>query len=148
MKKKNENIAFVMQFTKKTIAISSFLFLISFLINDLNMEGVWSASGYTVTKAALGTLGIGLGFGLSSIVYTNEKLSRTVQTTIYMVIGCTVMLAIAFLVGRIPLDRGLLPALLTILLMLLTAFIIFVLTYRRQKKLADQINHELEQKQQ
>ena len=148
MKKKNENLAFVMQFTKKTVAISSFLFLICFLINDLNMDGAWSASGYTVTKSALCALGIGLGFGLSGIVYTNEKLSRAVQTTIYMVIGCSVMLAIAFLVGRIPLDRGLLPALLTILLMLLTAFIIFALSYRRQKKLADQINHELEQRQQ
>ena len=148
MKKKNENVTFVLQFTKKTIAISSFLFLLSLLINDLNMNGVYSASGYTVTKTALGTLGIGLGFGLSSIVYTNEKLSRTVQTTIYMVIGCTAMLAIAFLAGGIPLDRGLLPALLAVLLMLLTAFIVFVLTYRRQKKLADRINQELAHRQQ
>ena len=148
MKKKNENLAFVMQFTKKTVAISSFLFLICFLINDLNMDGAWSASGYTVTKSALCALGIGLGFGLSGIVYTNEKWSRPVQTAIYMAIGCTVMLVIAFLAGGIPLDRGLLPALLAILFMLLTAFIVFVLSYRHQKKLADRINQELEQRQQ
>ena len=58
------------------------------------------------------------------------------------------MLAIAFLAGGIPLDKGLLPALLAILFMLLTAFIVFALDYRRQKKLADRINQELEQRQQ
>ena len=148
MNMKKENAAFVWQFTKKTVAISSFLFLLCFLINDLIMDGAYSASGYAVTKAALGTLGIGLGFGLASIVYTNEKWSRPVQTAIYMAIGCTVMLVIAFLAGGIPLDRGLLPALLAILFMLLTAFIVFVLSYRHQKKLADRINQELEQRQQ
>ena len=148
MNMKKENAAFVWQFTKKTVAISSFLFLLCFLINDLNMDGTYSASGYEITKAALGTLGIGLGFGLASIVYTNEKWSRPVQTVIYMVTGCTVMLAIAFLTGKIPVNRGLLPALLAIFLMLLTAFIIFALTSRRQKKLADRINQELEQRRQ
>ena len=148
MNMKKGNAAFVWQFTKKTVAISSFLFLLCLLINELNMDGAYSASGYAITKTALGTLGIGLGFGLASIVYTNEKWSRPVQTVIYMVTGCTVMLAIAFLTGKIPVDRGLLPALLAIFLMLLTAFIIFALTSRRQKKLADRINQELEQRRQ
>ena len=148
MKAIHENTAFVMQRTKTAVAISSFLFLLSSLIADLNMGGAYSTSGYTVTKMALGSLGIGLGFGLPSIVYANEKLSRPVQIAIHMVIGCAVMLAIAVLVGWIPRDRGLLPALLAILSMLLTAFLIAVLTYRRQKKLADRINQELEQRRQ
>ena len=148
MKKDKENVAFVMQRTKMTVAISSFLFLLSSLITDLNMGGSYSVSGYTVTKMALGSLGIGLGFGLPTIVYSIEKLSRPVQIAIHMVIGCAVMLFISFLAGWIPRDRGLLPALLAILSMLLTAFIIAALTYRRQKKLADRINQELEQRRQ
>lgn len=143
---KNDNIAFMIQRTKTTVAISSFLFLLSFLISDLNMGGAYSASGYSVTKMALGSLGIGLGFGLPCIIYTNEKLSRAVQISVHMVIGCAVMLAIAFLVGWIPTDRGLLPALLAISSMLLTALVIAVLTYWRQKKLAERINRELEQR--
>ena len=138
----------MLQRTKTAVAIASFLFLLSSLISDLNMGGAYSASGYTVTKMALGSLGIGLGFGLSSIVYATEKLSRPVQIAVHMVIGCAVMLSIAFLVGWIPRDRGLLPALLAIFSMLLTAFIIGVLTYRRQKKLAERINRELEQRRQ
>ena len=67
------------------MAISSFLFLLGSLIADLNMGGVYSASGYSVTKMALGSLGIGLGFGLPCIIYTNEKLSRSVQIAIHMV---------------------------------------------------------------
>ena len=141
-----ERIAYMIQRTKTTVAISSFLFLISSLIADLNMGGVYSVTGYSVTKMALGSLGIGLGFGLPCIIYTSEKLSHPVQISVHMLTGCTVMLAIAFLAGWIPTDKGLLPALLAILSMLLTAFVIAVLSYRRQKKLAERINRELEQK--
>jgi len=144
--KKKDRIAFMIHRTKTTLAISSFLFLLSSVISDLNMGGVYSASGYSVTKMALGSLGIGLGFGLPCIIYTNEKLSRSVQIVVHMATGCTVMLAIGFLVGWIPTEKGLLPSLLAILAMLLTAFIIAVLTYRRQKKLAERINRELEQR--
>lgn len=147
MKKQNENAAFVIDRTKTAVAISSFLFLLSALITDLNRDGAWAVSGYTVTKMALGSLGVGLGFGLSSIIYANEKLSRPMQIAIHMVIGCIVMLAIAFLVGWIPTDRGLVPALLAILAMLLTALVIAVFSYRRQKKLAERINRELKQRQ-
>ena len=144
--KKEERIAFMIDRTKVTVAISSFLFLLGSLITDLNKDGVWSTTGYSVTKMALGSLGVGLGFGLPCILYTNEKLSRPTQIALHMLAGCTVMLAIAFLVGWIPTDKGLLPALLAILAMLLTAFFIAFLTYRRQKKLADRINRELEAK--
>jgi hypothetical protein len=143
---KKDHLAFMIRRTKTTVAISSFLFLLSSLIADLNMGGVYTASGYSVTKMALGSLGIGLGFGLPCIIYTNEKLSRSVQIAIHMVTGCAIMLAIAFLVGWIPTGKGLLPALLAILSMLLAAFIIAVFTTRRQKKLAERINQKLEQK--
>ena len=141
-----ENTAFVLQRTKTALAISSFLFLLSNLIADLNMGGDYSVSGYMVTKMALGSLGIGLGFGLPSVIYLCEKLSRPMQIALHMTIGCIVMLAISFLVGWIPRNRGLLPALLAVLSMLLTALVIAVLTYRRQKKLAEKINRELEQR--
>lgn len=143
---KNDRIAFMIRRTKTALAISSFLFLLSTLITDINMEGAFSASGYSVTKMALGSLGVGLGFGLPCILYTFEKLSRPVQMSLHMAIGCSVMLAIGFFVGWIPTDKGLLPALLAIFCMLLTALIIAVITYRRQKKLAEKINRELEQR--
>ena len=76
MMKKKDIIVFLVQRTKTTVAISSFLFLLGSLIADLNMGGNYSASGYSVTKMALGSLGIGLGFGLPCIIYTNETLSR------------------------------------------------------------------------
>ena len=144
--KKNERSAFMIDRTKVTVAIASFLFLLSSLITDLNMDGAWSTTGYSVAKMALGSLGVGLGFGLPCIVYTFEKLSRPVQISIHMIIGCVVMLVIGFLVGWIPTEKGLVPALLAILTMILTALVIAVLTYRRQKKLAEQINRELGQR--
>ncbi len=143
---KHDRIAFMIQRTKTTVAISSFLFLLGSLIADLNMGGIYSASGYSVTKMALGSLGIGLRFGLTCIIYTSEKLSRSVQIAIHMATGCAIMMAIAFLVGWIPTDKGLLPALLATGSMLLTAFIILVFSYRRQKKLAERINRELKLK--
>ena len=135
--------AFVIKHTKTTVAISSFLFLLNALISDLNMDGVWSTSGYYVARMAIGALGIGLGFGLASVIYTNPKLSQPAQIAAYMATGCTVMVVIAYLLGFIPTDKGLLPALLGILFMLLTAFIVFVISYLQQKKLAQRINLEL-----
>ena len=41
MKKQNENAAFVIDRTKTAVAISSFLFLLSALITDLNRDGAW-----------------------------------------------------------------------------------------------------------
>ena len=144
--KNNERIAFMIDRTKVTVAIASFLFLLSSLITDLNMDGAWSTTGYSVAIMALDSLGVGLGFGLPCIVYTFEKLSRPVQISIHMIIGCVVMLVIGFLVGWIPTEKGLVPALLAILTMILTALVIAVFTYRRQKKLAEQINRELGQR--
>ena len=141
-----ERKAFLIKNTKTAVAISSFLFLLSFLINDLNAEGAWSSSGYYVTKQALGALGIGLGFGLASVIFTNPKLSQSVQTAVYIVIGCIIMVGIGLLVGMIPTDKGLLRSALAVLLMLVTAFIIWGLTYSRQKKLAQRINLELEKR--
>ncbi len=143
---RKENIAFMIHRTKTTVAISAFLFLIGSLIADIQMDGIYSTSGYAVTKMALGSLGIGLGFGLPCIVYTNEKLSRSVQIMVHMATGCIIMLAIAFLVGWIPSGKGLVPSLLAVLSMLLTALVIAVLTYRRQKKLAEKINRKLEER--
>ena len=40
MKKMKYSMAFMIQRTKTTVAISSFLFLLSSLIADLNMEGI------------------------------------------------------------------------------------------------------------
>lgn len=144
--KNKDKMAFVISRTKTAVAVSSFLFLLGSMIADLNMGGVYSVSGYSVTKMSLGSLGIGLGFGLPCIVYTSEKLSRPVQISVHMVTGCTVMLAAASLAGWIPADKGLLPSLLAVLSMLATAFVIAVLTYRRQKKLAERINRELKQR--
>ena len=45
MMKKKDSIVFLVQRTKTTVAISSFLFLLGSLIADLNMGGVYSASG-------------------------------------------------------------------------------------------------------
>ena len=47
--KKKDSMSFMVQRTKTTVAISSFLFLLSSLIADLNMGGAYSASGYSVT---------------------------------------------------------------------------------------------------
>ena len=42
MMKKKDSIVFLVQRTKTTVAISSFLFLLGSLIADLNMGGVYS----------------------------------------------------------------------------------------------------------
>lgn len=137
----------MLQNTKKTVGISSFLFLLSMLIEDADRGGILSASGYEISKRALGTLGIGLVFGLMSFVYYKKNLSFLMQSVIYMGVGCSVMLALTFLLGGIPTDKGGAVVLIAVAGQLLTAFAIWVISYYRQKKLAEKINRKLEQRQ-
>lgn len=137
----------MLQSVKTALAVSSFLFMLSILIVDLNLGGSLATSDYAITKKVLGSVGIALGFGLPTFVYDRESLSLPMKTLIHMGVGCSMMLLIAYLLGWIPVGGGVLRVLIVVASMLLTAFVVWWLSYRSRKKLAEQINRELERKQ-
>ncbi|HQC35656.1 MAG TPA: DUF3021 domain-containing protein [Bacillota bacterium] len=119
------------------------LFCLAGIIFDLANKGSFHFEDYNFTKMALGALVIGLGFGIPTFIYGNERLSLPMQTLIHMGIGCIVMTATAFAVGWMPTEKGALAVALAILSEIAAAFGIWLAFYLNLKKIAEKMNKRI-----
>lgn len=126
-----------------SIGIAAIIFCFFGVIFDLVYEGNFKMENYAFTKMAVGALVIGLGFGLPTIVYDNDKMSIHAQSLIHMGIGCIVMTITAFTVGWIPTEHGILTAVGIILAEIAVAFIIWIFFYLYNKKIAKKMNERI-----
>lgn len=129
-------------------SLAAVLFVISGVVFDISFGGNFQMTDYAFSKMAAGTLAIGLGFGLPTVVYGNDRLSLPVQTLIHMGIGCVVMTAAGFLVGWIPTDKGVLAAVIAIAGEVVTAFVVWLFFYAYQKRVAKEMNKRIAEKNQ
>lgn len=125
------------------IGFAAIMFVLTGVIFDCINGGTTALYHYGFTKMALGTLVVGLGFGLPSLVYEREQLSLPVQIMIHMGIGCIVLLLTSWVVGWIPREQGLLGIAKIAAEQLLIAFGIWFGFYLNQKKLAQKMNQKL-----
>lgn len=132
----------------KSVAISTGISLAIFvtigIVFDIIYKGNFSLEHYYFTKMAVGTLLCGLGFGVPSIVYENEKLPLPMQFIIHMGTGCLTYTAVAFLVGWIPVNRGLIPCIISLAGELFLALIIWLGFLKYYKNLARKMNEKLQ----
>ena len=126
-----------------SMGIATMMFIIIGVIIDCIFHGDIQMTNYAFSKMAIATVVIGLGFGIPSIVYDNEKLSLFTQTIIHMGTGCIVMTVTAYLVGWIPMNRGPLLMIAILLEEIAVAFVIWFLFYLQQKKLVKQMNQRV-----
>lgn len=124
--------------------ISSTIFVIIGIIFDIMYKGTFTLDNYNFTKMAVGVILCGLGFGIPAIVYENEKLPLPMQCIIHMGIGCLVYTAIAFVVGWIPTERGVVPCIISFAAEILMAFIIWLGFLKHYKNLAKKMNERLQ----
>ncbi len=125
------------------VGFAAILFVLTGVIFDCDNGGTIVLHHYGFSKMALGTLVIGLGFGLPAVVYEREELSRPVQILIHMGTGCTVLLITSWVVGWMPATQGLLGILKIAAGQLLLAFSLWFGFYLNQKKLAEKMNQKL-----
>ena len=137
------------EITKNTlicIGMACTIFCIIGVIFDQIYKGTFTLENYSFTKMVLGSVGIGLGFGIPSTVYEKDNLSPVMQTLIHMGTGCIVMSVIAFVVGWVPVQAGIGAVIVTILGELALAFMIWGIYYLHMKKVAKELNEKLMQK--
>lgn len=135
----------VLKNTIYSIGNAAIIFCIVGVVNDIAFNGNFHLEDYSFTKMAIGTLIIGLGFGLPSFVYDKDDMPIAIQTLTHMGIGCVVMTITAFVVGWIPTDKGIGAALITIAGEIAVAFIIWLFFYIHQKNLAKEMNRRIEE---
>lgn len=119
------------------IGIAMMIFCMIGVVFDITNGGSFQLDNYGFSKMAIGCLFVGLGFGVPSVVYDNEKLPFAAKTIIHMGTGCLVYTIVAFAVGWIPTTMGIMPCVISLLGEIAVAFIMwfgFLVYYKNSAK--------------
>ncbi len=122
------------------------IFALIGVVFDVMYHGNYALANWQYTKMAVGSMLVGIGFSLPSLVYDSKRLSFGLKLLIHMGIGCTIMLAVAFYVGWIPLEAGWKMTVLVVACEMVMAFIIWLAFYAHYKRLAKQMNRKIRKK--
>lgn len=120
--------------------------IIGIMINIFN-SGNFELLDWSFTKMAIGSMIVGIGFSIPSLVYESQKISLLLKILIHMGSGSVIMLITSFMVGWIPLSLGLFISIFIVLSMFITAFIIWFCFFTYYKKQAQKINKKIKEKQ-
>lgn len=93
---------------------------------------------------AIGSIIVGIGFTVPSVIYARESLSRGMQTLIHMGTGFFIYFLVAFNLGWIPVEFGWQMTVLSILIAIIFAFAIWFGFYLYNKREAQKLNQQLE----
>lgn len=121
-----------------------FYMTVSAIINSDFFSNLTSAE---FIKQVICSAIVGLGFSVPSLIYRNENLSRWLQVVIHLGIGFAIYICVAFYAGWIPIEFGLLPVVISLVISVvfaLLAWMCFSLYYRKQ---AEKINEKIIEKQ-
>lgn len=100
-------------------------------------------SGVDIINLFLGCIVAGWGFSLSGLIYEKEDLALPFQVIFQMGIGMTVLLLVAFYLQWMPIDMGIGPVIVWILIACVFAAIFWMGFYIYYYLLAHDINQKL-----
>jgi hypothetical protein len=101
------------------------------------------------TIQAIGSMLVGIGFVLPTLIYDSEKLSLFAKTIIHLGIGMPFFFAVGFFLGWLPKDLGIGNIFLMIVGCIAVSFAIwfgFYLYYRNESKLINKQLKKIEEK--
>lgn len=120
-----------------SIGMALAIFCIVGIFFDVSSGGKFSLENYSFTKMVLGSMIVGLGFGVPTIVYNKDSLPMPIRVIIHMGTGCVIYTVVAYSVGWIGGSATVLQGILIALVQLAVAFIIwfcFMCFYRKEAK--------------
>ncbi len=88
---------------------------------------------------------LGIGFTLPSLIYDKENISFPLKLFIHMTIGFIIYICCAYKANWIPIELGIIPVLISFIISIFIAFIIWFGFYLYLKKEADNINKNLKE---
>lgn len=77
--------------TLYAISVSLFFTVFGLIGKEQGSDGVLNLGSYGFTKAMIGTLLIGLGYGIPSLIYDIKSMSIALKSIIYMCTGVGIM---------------------------------------------------------
>ena len=139
-----ETVRDLLKSTVISIAMAMAIFCLVGIVFDIGYKGNFRLENYRFTKMVVGSILVGLGFGLPTVVYRKDSLPVPVRVLIHMGIGCVVYTVVAFAVGwfggATSIGRGLLIA----AIQLAVAFLIWFLFMRYYRAEAKKMNDKIQ----
>ena len=140
-----ETVKDIAKSTAISIGISLSIFCLTGMIADIIGGGNFSLEHYRLTRMVIGSMIVGMGFGLPSFIYRIESLPMPVRVIIHMGTGCIIYTVVAYAVGWMggsgSIEKGLAAAAVQIAL----AFIIWYLFMRYYRREAKRMNDRIQE---
>ena len=127
-----------------SIAMALSIFSLVCVVFDIGSKGNFSLENYQLTKMVIGSVLVGLGFGVPTMVYNKETIPMPIKVIIHMGIGCVIYTAVAYAVGWFGGAATLTQGLIIAGIQLAVAFIIWFCFMRYYRKEAKMMNDKIQ----
>ena len=141
-----ETLKDLLKSTVISIGMALAIFCLVGIVFDIGYKGKFSLENYKFTKMAVGSILVGLGFGVPTVVYHKENLPLPIRVIIHMGIGCAIYTAVAFAVGWFGGSATFVQGLIIAGIQLAVAFIIWFCFMRYYRKEAKEMNDKIQAK--
>ena len=138
-----DTIKEIIKSTLISIGMAMTIFCLVGIVFDIGYRGNFSLDNYRFTKMAVGCILVGLGFGVPTIVYKNDRLPMPLKVLIHMGTGCVVYTLVAYSVGWIGGAASVGQGLIIAAIQLAVAFIIWFLFMRYYRAEAKALNEKI-----
>lgn len=130
-----------MKYVAVAIGIACFINVVTQGICGLVIGG---AQGQAIAKISFAAVLIGLGYGIPTIIYTNDHVAEWLQVLVAFGTGSVVYVVVALWSGWIPTKHGIWIALCAIVVMLVVAFIAAIICDVLFRKSVREVNEALQ----
>jgi len=127
-----------------SIGMALTIFCLVGIVFDIGYGGNFSLENYRFTKMVVGSLLVGLGFGVPTIVYNKESLPMPIRVIIHMGTGCVVYTLVAYAVGWYGGSATVIQGMIIAGIQLLVAFVIWFCFMRYYRREAKKMNEKLQ----
>ena len=131
--------------TMISIGMSLTIFCMMGMVADIISEGNFSLDHYRFTKMVIGSMIVGMGFGLPTFIYQKDSLPMPVRVIIHMGTGCIIYTLVAFTVGWMGGSGSIWKGIIAAVVQIAIAFLIWYLFMRYYRKEAKRMNDRIQE---
>ena len=128
-----------------SIGMSLTIFCLTGMIADIIGGGNFNLDHYRFTKMVIGSIIVGLGFGVPTFIYRKDSLPMPIRVIIHMGTGCIVYTIVAFAVGWMGGAGSIGKAIVAAAVQMSVAFLIWYLFMRHYRKEAMKMNQRIQE---
>jgi uncharacterized membrane protein (DUF485 family) len=140
----NETVKDLIKSTVISIGMALTIFCLVGIVFDVGYGGNFSLENYRFTKMVVGSLLVGLGFGVPTLVYNKESLPMPIRVVIHMGTGCVIYTLVAYAVGWYGGSATVVQGIIIAGIQLLVAFVIWFCFMRFYRKEAKKMNEKIQ----